>query len=200
MTALRGRGRARRWQRYDGSSTTCARPSSTSWGCVTALQRSGRRIELREGLDCRRDLPQLPAAVEIAAYRIATEAMTNAAQPCPRSSRSTSAHRDGREGEIELEIADGGAGVPESFQPGRRPRNRSRARAAQLGRLRSKPRRGAAARDDRPRLPAARSRPRHERRGRTERSFFADDHPLFRHGIGALLRDSPETELVGEAS
>jgi DNA-binding NarL/FixJ family response regulator len=32
------------------------------------------------------------------------------------------------------------------------------------------------------------------------RAIVADDHPLFRHGIGSLLRDSPETELVGEAS
>jgi DNA-binding NarL/FixJ family response regulator len=24
-----------------------------------------------------------------------------------------------------------------------------------------------------------------------------DDHPLFRQGIGALIRDSPETELAG---
>jgi DNA-binding NarL/FixJ family response regulator len=32
------------------------------------------------------------------------------------------------------------------------------------------------------------------------RAIVADDHPLFRHGIGALLRDSPEVELVGEAS
>jgi DNA-binding NarL/FixJ family response regulator len=35
---------------------------------------------------------------------------------------------------------------------------------------------------------------------RVVRAIVADDHPLFRHGIGALLRDAPETELVGEAS
>jgi DNA-binding NarL/FixJ family response regulator len=32
------------------------------------------------------------------------------------------------------------------------------------------------------------------------RVLIADDHPLFRQGIGALLRDAPETELVAEAS
>ena len=32
------------------------------------------------------------------------------------------------------------------------------------------------------------------------RVIIADDHPLFRQGVGALLRDSPETELVGEAA
>jgi DNA-binding NarL/FixJ family response regulator len=31
------------------------------------------------------------------------------------------------------------------------------------------------------------------------RVLIADDHPLFRQGIGALLRDAPETDLVGEA-
>jgi DNA-binding NarL/FixJ family response regulator len=32
------------------------------------------------------------------------------------------------------------------------------------------------------------------------RVLVADDHPLFRQGLGSLLRDSPETELVAEAS
>jgi DNA-binding NarL/FixJ family response regulator len=32
------------------------------------------------------------------------------------------------------------------------------------------------------------------------RVIVADDHPLFRQGVGALLRDSPETELVAEAA
>jgi DNA-binding NarL/FixJ family response regulator len=32
------------------------------------------------------------------------------------------------------------------------------------------------------------------------RVIVADDHPLFRQGIGALLRDAPETELVAEAA
>ncbi len=32
------------------------------------------------------------------------------------------------------------------------------------------------------------------------RVLIADDHPLFRQGIGALLRDAPETDLVGEAA
>jgi DNA-binding NarL/FixJ family response regulator len=32
------------------------------------------------------------------------------------------------------------------------------------------------------------------------RVLVADDHPLFRQGVGALLRDAPETELVAEAA
>jgi DNA-binding NarL/FixJ family response regulator len=36
--------------------------------------------------------------------------------------------------------------------------------------------------------------------GSPVRVLIADDHPLFRQGIGALLRDAPETELVAEAA
>jgi DNA-binding NarL/FixJ family response regulator len=32
------------------------------------------------------------------------------------------------------------------------------------------------------------------------RVVIADDHPLFRQGLAALLRDAPETELVGQAA
>ena len=34
----------------------------------------------------------------------------------------------------------------------------------------------------------------------TVRVVVVDDHPLFRQGIGALIRDSPETELAGDAA
>jgi two-component system NarL family sensor kinase len=53
-------------------------------GLVAALQRHARRLDRRaDGADLRiavaaaRALPELPAAVELAAYRIATEALTN---------------------------------------------------------------------------------------------------------------------------
>jgi hypothetical protein len=29
------------------------------------------------------------------------------------------------------------------------------------------------------------------------RVLVADDHPVFRNGLGALIRDAPATELVG---
>ena len=32
------------------------------------------------------------------------------------------------------------------------------------------------------------------------RVLIADDHPIFRNGLGALIRDAPATELVGAAS
>src|SRR6202012_3835741 len=36
--------------------------------------------------------------------------------------------------------------------------------------------------------------------GPAVRVVVVDDHPLFRQGIGALIRDSPETELAAEAA
>ena len=36
--------------------------------------------------------------------------------------------------------------------------------------------------------------------GPAVRVVVVDDHPLFRQGIGALIRDSPETELTGEGA
>ena len=36
--------------------------------------------------------------------------------------------------------------------------------------------------------------------GPAVRVVVADDHPLFRQGIGALIRDSPETELAGQGA
>ena len=32
------------------------------------------------------------------------------------------------------------------------------------------------------------------------RILIADDHPVFRHGLQALLRIAPDLELVGEAT
>ncbi|HEY6411884.1 MAG TPA: response regulator transcription factor, partial [Ktedonobacteraceae bacterium] len=32
------------------------------------------------------------------------------------------------------------------------------------------------------------------------RVLIADDHPLFRHGLSALLSASPDFEIVGEAT
>ena len=66
---------------YDGWSTRCDRRRSTSsaWSgrCGSTATRSFRRrvaVQFRRPADA---LPPLPAAVEVAAYRIATEALTN---------------------------------------------------------------------------------------------------------------------------
>jgi signal transduction histidine kinase len=57
------------------------------------------------------DLPSLPAAVEVACYRIAQEAMTNAARHSGAGSCLVSLSVDVAAGTLELEVADDGIGI-----------------------------------------------------------------------------------------
>jgi signal transduction histidine kinase len=75
------------------------------------------------------DLPVLPAAVEVAAYRIVMEALTNAARHAPGSAVSV---RLAVNGHLELSVADEGAGLPDDFQAGVGLHS-MRERAAELG-------------------------------------------------------------------
>ena len=74
-------------------------------------------------------LPPLPAAVEVAAYRIAVEAMTNASRHAPGTAIEVSLSVNGR---LELQVADAGAGLPPGFRAGVGLRS-MRERAAELG-------------------------------------------------------------------
>jgi signal transduction histidine kinase len=74
-------------------------------------------------------LPPLPAAVEVAAYRIAVEAMTNASRHAPGAAVEVSLSVNGH---LELQVADAGAGLPPGFQAGVGLRS-MRERAAELG-------------------------------------------------------------------
>jgi signal transduction histidine kinase len=75
------------------------------------------------------DLPPLPAAVEVAAYRIAREAVTNAAR---HSGARTCTVRIALNAGLELEITDDGRGLPPDFHPGVGV-NSMRERAQELG-------------------------------------------------------------------
>jgi len=80
-------------------------------------------------LDAPEDLPPLPAAVEVAAYRIVLEALTNVvrhAQAHTCQIRLTVRDR------LDLEIRDDGRGLPEHAQPGVG-LHAIRERAAELG-------------------------------------------------------------------
>ncbi|HEY1488771.1 MAG TPA: histidine kinase [Micromonosporaceae bacterium] len=80
------------------------------------------------GLDIE-DLPALPAAVEVAAYRIAVEALANAARHAPGTPITV---RLAVNGCLQLSIADAGRGIPDGFRAGVGLRS-MRERAAELG-------------------------------------------------------------------
>jgi signal transduction histidine kinase len=64
------------------------------------------------------DLPPLPAAVEVACYRIAQEAMGNAARHSGAGSCLVSISVDVASGMLELEVADDGTGISEERKAG----------------------------------------------------------------------------------
>src|SRR5215203_4646366 len=65
---------------------------------------------LKISVDTPQTLPSLPAAVEVAAYRIVQEALTNVVR---HAAASECVIRLGLDGELELEITDDGVGMPE---------------------------------------------------------------------------------------
>ncbi len=96
-------------------------PALDELGLVGALRQAAASYDhydggLRISIESPQDLMPLPAAVEVAAYRIVQEALTNAARHARAGActvRVTLA-----EGALCLEIADDGVGLPEGFQAG----------------------------------------------------------------------------------
>ena len=88
-------------------------PALDQLGLVPALQQYAARLTERGALDISLSapaLPPLPAAVEVAAYRIATEALTNAARHS--RARRTSVSFTVDDATLRLEVADDGIGLP----------------------------------------------------------------------------------------
>jgi two-component system NarL family sensor kinase len=71
--------------------------------------------EVRTRLDCEIRSGPLPAAVEVAAYRIVAEALTNVVR---HASARTCTIRVWIEGELQIEVADDGVGLAPGYRPG----------------------------------------------------------------------------------
>jgi signal transduction histidine kinase len=106
-------------------------PALDELGLLGALREHANRLDggLRVTIDGPEELPELPAAVEVAAYRIALEALTNVVRHAAARTCSVRVIADGA---LELEIADDGRGVADEPGPGVG-LGSMRERAAELG-------------------------------------------------------------------
>jgi signal transduction histidine kinase len=84
---------------------------------------------LRTSLDCALGPDRLPAAVEVAAYRIISEALTNVVR---HAGASVCDVRIWLDGDIHIEVRDDGRGLPPNHRPGMG-RTSIRERCAELG-------------------------------------------------------------------
>jgi len=105
-------------------------PALDELGLVSAIAEHAARIDtLAVEVNGPDPAPELPAAVEVAAYRIALEAITNAA----RHARARRCQvRIAVNGALELDVSDDGRGLPRDPVPGVG-LGSMRERAAELG-------------------------------------------------------------------
>jgi signal transduction histidine kinase len=110
-------------------------PALDELGLVGALRQQAATFAtapdapLQVQVDAADELPPLPAAVEVAAYRIATEAITNVSR---HAHARTCTIRLALDGNLQLEVRDDGAGLPAGYQTGIGLAS-MRERAAELG-------------------------------------------------------------------
>ena len=91
-------------------------PALDELGLVSALREQAAGYGPGFSVEAPEELPPLPAAVEVAAYRIAVEAMTNTARHArARVCRVCISPSDR---ELELEITDDGVGLPDDHRAG----------------------------------------------------------------------------------
>ncbi|HVP22000.1 MAG TPA: histidine kinase [Anaerolineaceae bacterium] len=109
-------------------------PALDELGLIGAIQEYTSQIVSQDGLHIRldspKDLPPLPAAVEVAAYRIALEALANFVRHSQGSNCQVTLTQ--ADNDLQLEICDDGLGLPKEIHPGVG-LSSMRERAAELG-------------------------------------------------------------------
>lgn len=96
-------------------------PALDDLGLLGALRTQaahGSHDGLRVTVDAPEELPPLPAAVEVAAYRIVQEAVTNAARHAAARNCTARITPDEKANVLRLEIEDDGRGIPEDRSAG----------------------------------------------------------------------------------
>jgi two-component system NarL family sensor kinase len=91
-------------------------PALDELGLVSALREQASTYGPAFSVEAPEELPLLPAAVEVAAYRIAVEAMTNTARHAHARVCRVRIKPSGQE--LELEVCDDGAGLPDGCRLG----------------------------------------------------------------------------------
>ena len=179
MRRLR-RDAAQRRRRPARAATGARRPAD-------ARRRSCARPACRSSCTVEGERRELPVGIELSAYRIVQEALTNALKHAG-DARATVHVRYGADS-LELEIVDDGAGRRDA-RVERRPRPRRDARA---GRALRRPLDAEPAPERRLRGPRAAADP-------MTTVLIADDQALVRVGLRKILESEPETTVVGEAA
>ncbi|MBA4115489.1 MAG: GAF domain-containing sensor histidine kinase, partial [Rubrobacter sp.] len=87
-------------------------------GALKAQAAHGDHGGLRVSVEAPEDLPPLPAAVEVAAYRVTQEAVTNAARHARARNCTVRIALDVAAGVLRLEVADDGQGILEGRSAG----------------------------------------------------------------------------------
>jgi signal transduction histidine kinase len=95
-------------------------PALDDLGLVEAMRQLAERYDSKDGplrvvIEAPQDLPNFPAAVEVAVYRITQEALTNVAR---HARATTCVVRLAVNDNVTLEIADDGVGMPSGRSAG----------------------------------------------------------------------------------
>ncbi len=183
-------------------------PALDQFGLVSALRqraddhnlatRTGRVAQPTWAVEADEDLEPLPAAVEVAAYRIVVEAVTNAVRHSAADTCAVSLRRDAHA--LLIEVRDDGVGLASSPVMGVGMAS-MRERAEELGRhlhadVDARKRDSGTGAD-----PAGRVHPRECGVSMEAlRILVVDDHDEFRKGLEAMLAAADAVEVVGSAA